>query len=259
MTKKAKPIVRWPGGKGALLKHLLPRIPADARCYVEVFGGGAAVLIGKDVVPGQVEVYNDKDAELVNVFRQAKHHPEELCRELEYMPNSRLEMMGHKTRPGQTEIQRAAIFIHDRMISFGGDGKSFGVGRTGKGGASNSRHAKMEMIRLFSQRFSKVIVECLDWRRCVELYDSPGSFLFCDPPYVGGRQKAYTNFMAGEMEELRDALRAAKGRWLLTVNDSAEMRRLFDGHRVTPVTRILNLGQCENQPRRSYGELIIER
>ena len=53
------------GGKYNLLKALLPLVPRH-HIYVEVFGGAANLLFNKP--PSPVEVYNDIDGELVNLF-----------------------------------------------------------------------------------------------------------------------------------------------------------------------------------------------
>ncbi len=262
MTKKpatahrTKPIVVWPGGKSSLLAHLLPLIPADAKCYCEVFGGGAALLLAKPRHPGQVEVYNDSFGELVNAFRMAKHHHPELIRELEFTPNSRAEMARQKSAPALTEIQRAAAFLHTRMISFGGDGGSFGVDKSSGSGACNSTVYLAEKIRAFAARFDRVAVECLDWQRCLDLYDTPATFFFIDPPYIGGAQKAYASWTLADFAGLRDRLSALKGRWLLTCNDSPELRELFAGCTVRPVSRSKGIAICDG-PRGTYQELII--
>jgi len=58
----------WFGGKGsskirnAILKTLPPH-----EYYVEPFGGGASILLAKQ--PAKVEVYNDVNRGLVNLFR----------------------------------------------------------------------------------------------------------------------------------------------------------------------------------------------
>ena len=57
------------GGKTFLLNNLLPRIPPH-KTYVEVFGGSGALLFAKP--PSDVEIYNDVDAGVANVFTVLK-------------------------------------------------------------------------------------------------------------------------------------------------------------------------------------------
>ena len=70
----ASPIIPWIGGKRRLADHLIPQFPAHT-CYVEVFAGGAALYFMR--TPAEVEVINDINGELVNLYRVVKSHLEE--------------------------------------------------------------------------------------------------------------------------------------------------------------------------------------
>jgi DNA adenine methylase len=49
-----------------MVSKLLPYIP-EHQIYCEVFGGGASLLFVKK--PAEIEIYNDLDSNLVNLFR----------------------------------------------------------------------------------------------------------------------------------------------------------------------------------------------
>ena len=66
---KAKPIIAWMGGKRRLAKHILPLFPKHS-CYIEPFAGGAALFFMKK--PSEVEVLNDVNGELINMYRVVK-------------------------------------------------------------------------------------------------------------------------------------------------------------------------------------------
>jgi DNA adenine methylase len=51
-------------------------------CYVELFFGAGWVYFGKE--PSKVEVINDIDKELINLFWMMKYHSPEIERMLEY-------------------------------------------------------------------------------------------------------------------------------------------------------------------------------
>jgi DNA adenine methylase len=134
---------------------------------------------------------------------------------------------------------------------------SFGVQKSSGGGACSSRESLEGRIRDFSARFDRVSVENLDWQRCLELYDSPKTFFFIDPPYVGGKQKAYKSWTLADFQILCDVLANLKGRWVLTCSDSADMRKVFAGCRITAVDRSLGIA-IQKEKRGRYLELIIQ-
>lgn len=78
-----------------MVKKLLPLVPKH-RIYVEVFGGGASLLLAKE--PSLVEVYNDLDAGLVNMFRVIRD-PDlfaEFHRRVQLIPYSRGEFYRYR-------------------------------------------------------------------------------------------------------------------------------------------------------------------
>ena len=77
------PIIPRIGGKRRLVDLLLSRVPPHS-CYVEVFAGGAAVFFARN--PADVEVLNDVNGDLVNLYRVVTHHLEEFVRESELLP-----------------------------------------------------------------------------------------------------------------------------------------------------------------------------
>lgn len=58
-------------------------------CYVEPYGGGAAVLLAKRRT--RLEVYNDLDRDMVTLFRVLRDRPDELISLLALTPFAREE------------------------------------------------------------------------------------------------------------------------------------------------------------------------
>lgn len=248
-----KPALSWPGGKTRLLSVILPLIEKHT-CYVEPFAGGLAVLLAKP--RSQLEVINDVNGDLVSFYRCVKYHCDPLLVELEFVLNSREEFVDFRTQAGLTDIQRAARWYYRNKLCFGGtDMKSFGVAALGGGGAYSSRQARMERIRALSFRLDKVCIEKLDWQRCLELYDRPTTFFFVDPPYTGGAVKLYEAWTVTDLRILRERLDRLRGRWLVTINDTAENRAVFDGCSVKSVARAKGINAKATD--RVYRELIV--
>jgi len=107
----ARPIIPWIGGKRRLADALLPRFPAHS-CYVEPFAGGAALFFLRP--PAEVEVFNDINGDLVNLYRVVQHHLEEFVRQFKWALSSRQVFKWLQDTPTQTltDIQRAARFFY---------------------------------------------------------------------------------------------------------------------------------------------------
>ncbi len=63
-----KSFIPWVGGKSLLTKKIVSLFSDDIDWYIEVFGGGGLVLFYKEN-HAKLEVYNDFNSNLVNLFR----------------------------------------------------------------------------------------------------------------------------------------------------------------------------------------------
>ena len=234
-----RPIFPRPGGKTWLRTELLARIPAH-EVWLEPFCGALGAFLARPE-PSQHEVINDADGALVNLFRQVQRHPEELCRVLDGMPHSRTGWrvaMSAADRPlALTEIEWAAETWRRLAWSFAGEGRSFGrTCRTPLGGQEGLA-GRLERIRALAARLGRATIECLDWKECVRAFDGPGVFIFCDPPYTACDDVGYGVWGEAEVVDLAETLKAARGDWLVTLNDAPEVRRAFTGCRIEEVSR----------------------
>jgi DNA adenine methylase len=240
-----------------MLPKLLPHIPEKAG-YIEVFGGGAALLLAKP--PSKLEVYNDVNGEVVNLYRIAKYHPDALTSEIETMPVSRdfLRQIGEVLGTNYlTDVQRAALFLHANKASFGCKGTSFPVLRSPHSAGVNSRDALMQSIRAFSRRMERVLIEALDYRRIFQNYDHPENFMFLDPPYYNAKRTNYNAWTEDEMREFADHVSRLQAQWILTDDDSPLNRSLWHRHHIEAVTTRNGCGNHAKIPVRHFGELII--
>jgi len=124
------PISRM-GGKSKLRSKIIELFP-EHKCYVEVFFGAGWVYFGKD--KSKCEVINDKDKELINLFKIIKHHNEEFERLLQYEISSRDIFFDYRNDSYDklTDIQRAVRFMYIISQSFASKGDTYGYA-TSKG------------------------------------------------------------------------------------------------------------------------------
>ncbi len=231
---------KWVGGKSRLRKFVIPMIPSHT-CYVEPFAGAAWVLFGKP--PSDVEILNDIDEELVNFFQVVKEKPDELISSFEWELVSRAEFdrLASSDPVQMSDVQRAHRFYYLIMAGWGGEARypRFQTSIT-DGGHGNRLIGALKTLRQrllpIHQRLSTVIIENLDWRKCIDRYDRPGTVMYIDPPYLGNGAN-YKHNMRGEDEhsELAERLKSTRCQWILSSYDIPEVRGLFEQHIISPV------------------------
>lgn len=247
-------LINWIGGKRLLRARISELIPKDIASYIEPFGGGGWVLFYKENWAG-LEVYNDLDERLVNLFRIVKHHPDELIKEFKWMLGSRKIFKETLESTPQTDIQKACRFMYLLTRSFGGAARHFGTGKRA-GGAIKSHHNILARIEAISLRLDKVIIENLDFERLLERYDYKDAFFYCDPPYTSGVGYETTSTADFEHERLKDLLKKISGRFLLSYDDSEKVRKLYKGFPMLEVERQKGINN-KNPNGNIYKELLI--
>ena len=122
----------WLGGKSRLADTIIQRFPAH-ETYVEVFAGAAWVLFRKP--ESDVEIINDINSDLTNLYRCVKFHLAELVAQFRWMLVSRDEFDRFLKTPADTltDIQRAARFFYLAKSSFGARivKPTYGISATG--------------------------------------------------------------------------------------------------------------------------------
>ncbi|MDY4311226.1 DNA adenine methylase [Pseudomonas asiatica] len=249
------PIIPWMGGKRRLADRLIPLFPAH-ECYVEVFAGGAALYFMRPQ-PAQVEVLNDLNGDLVNLYRVVQNHLEEFVRQFKWALSSRQIFEWQKmARPETlTDIQRAARFFYLQQHAFGGKvtGQTFGTATTGP--AINLLRIE-ENLSAAWQRLAGTYVENLSWLDCAQRYDRAHTFFYMDPPYW--QTAGYgVDFPFEQYERMAEFMRTCKGKVMVSINDHPEIRAAFDGFHFEQLDiRYTTTNQRHGQADVS-GELVI--
>jgi DNA adenine methylase len=177
--------ITWHGSKAKLASKILQNFPPH-QTYCEPFGGSAAVLLAKE--PSEVEIYNDADRSLVNLFRVVREA--ELCaklrRALENTLYSRAEFELAKQETAEP-VEAARRFVVRQRQSRGGLGVRwrYSIKDADAGIASVVRRWRNGIVGLpgVHKRFQNVQIEADDWRRVIPRYDSPRTLFYLDPPY----------------------------------------------------------------------------
>ena len=227
-----KPLAPYIGGKRNLAKHLVQRINAIPHVtYAEVFVGMGGVFFRRDQRP-KSEVINDWSEDVSTFFRVVQHHFVPFLEYMRHKVSSRAEFekLARQDPTTLTDLQRSARFLYLQKLAFGGKvaGRNFGVNPPAPARFDVTKLGPM--IDAVHERLAGVVIERLHWRDFLTRYDRPGTLFYLDPPYYGcegdyGRDL----FDRAQFAEMADALRALKGRFLLSLNDHPDVRSIFAG------------------------------
>ena len=255
-VRPASPVAPWMGGKSKLNKKIIEKINViPHKTYVEPFVGMGGVFLRRGFRP-RLEVANDLNGEIINLFRILQRHYPQLMEVMRFQITSRREFERlRKQNPIYlTDLERAARFLYLQRLAFGGQVKGvFGVAPTSGPRFSLSR---MEpILDAAHERLEGVVFESLDWAELIPRYDTPDTLFYLDPPYWGGENDyGKLMFERADFQRMADLLRELKGRFILSINDVPEIREVFEGFHMEPVKLKYSISSGVSTP---ASELII--
>lgn len=245
--------ISWLGGKSRLVNTILPLIP-EHHCYVEPFAGAAWLLFAKE--PSKVEVLNDINRDLVTMYRTIRHHPDEFMRLVRYLLTSREEFETfRKTDPTTlTDVQRAVRFYYLVKNSYGSK-LDFGSWSCGPRTKSSFNIFRIEQeISDAHVRLARTYIENRPYQKIVQTYDRPETFYYLDPPYWGCEDYYGEGiFKREDFEVIRDILKGLQGRFIMSLNDTKEVRAMFKDFDIRQVKTQYFVGNT----RKGVNEVLI--
>jgi len=207
---RARPFLKWAGGKTRLLPEILSLVSDTFERYIEPFLGGGALFF--ELNPNKA-ILSDANRELIICYQVVRDHPIELLQHLRSMPTTRESFYEiRKLDPEKlTRIQRAARLIYLNKTCYNG---VYRVNRRGEFNAPYGNYQKVrfdeENIRMASQVLRNADLISGDFEPILLKLAKPGDFVYLDPPYppLGG----YSDFKryVKDFFEVKDHVRLAK-------------------------------------------------
>ena len=247
--------INYFGGKSRLSKIITKHIPPDHLCYCEPFCGAAWILFAKEPVAS--EIINDMDGELITFWRVIQNHITAFLDYFKFAVISRaiFEIESQKDPTTLTDIQRAVRYYYLQRLAFGGKtaNRTYGTGTTKISGLKLS--SLEESLVEVHWRLKKVNIERLDALDCIRRYDRPHTFFFIDPPYMNNTKDYAVHF--DRFVELRDTLKAIKGRFILTLSDSPQAREMFADFYAKGVTLVYSCANARTTKRGKTAKEVL--
>lgn len=193
-----KPAFGYYGAKQRISSSIIKMLPPH-NAWVEVFCGSAAITLAK--IPVQIEVINDLDSNIVNLFRQLRENKIKLIDAIQLTPYSRKEFINSRIiKIDDSDLERARKFLINSMMTVnsvvGSNSSGFSYSMSYSRNnmeARVSRWANLpERIEKAVNRLRTIRIENKDAREIVKLFSNrPATLMYLDPPYFIKRKHGY--------------------------------------------------------------------
>jgi len=240
------------GGKNRLARKIISLIP-EHTAYIEPFCGGAQVFFHKEA--SRVEILNDLNEDVFNFLRVCKLHHAELVRQLEFCIASRrwFELFQDSDVRALSDIQRAVRFFYLQKNCYGGMVTKQSYAVSVADGSNYNPKRLPEQLEKAHERLLNVQLECLPYQETMTRFDRPSSFFYIDPPYFNLRHYRY-NLEQKDFVEMAKLLATLQGKFLLSLNDTPEVREIFSSFRIEGLTLAYS---SQAKAGKKYKEVLI--
>jgi DNA adenine methylase len=263
---RAKPFLKWPGGKRWLTRHLLGLLNGSSyRRYFEPFLGGGALFFA---LQPEKAALSDVNSDLINVYVQVRNRPHELIRRLKDLSVDKATYARFRSADPKLNLDRAVRFLYLNRTAFGG---MYRLNRQGSfnvpfGGGQRTPEPlwNENLLQEASKALKGAQLQTSDFQEL--LADAgEGDLVYCDPTYtVAHNNNGFVrynerNFSWDDQKRLADTCQrlAREGATVLVSNaDHDDIIRLYDPTRVYRLDRMSVLCPA-SEKRKPTTELLL--
>ncbi|MFZ7136870.1 MAG: DNA adenine methylase [archaeon] len=234
--KEVRSPLRYPGGKSRLREEIIPRIYPFFKEFREPFVGGGSIFLGtmQRIKPESFYKINDLNYDVYCFWKELKENGTLLIDEIFRIKNSyedgkELFDFLTTTRKKKSDFEKAVRFFILNRITFSGTTDSGGYSEEAFHKRFNT--SSIKRLRPIPKLLKNVSINHGGYEKFL-FEKGDDVFIFLDPPYFssnksklyGKRGKLHVNF---DHEEFVDNVRKCKHKWLITYDNSKEVRELF--------------------------------
>lgn len=213
------------GSKTAIKKIVTEEIPNDYDLFVEAFAGAAVIFYNQDL-ENKKSILNDLDKDLMEGYKAIKKGITLDEKTFTFSNNPKVqEDFYKKTHTNHNDKFIAAVIRTCATFSAKGFGKVYRA-------ITQSRfRKKIKNAKKQKDFFKNTRLFNTDYKNIIKKFDSNKTFFYLDPPYEKS-DELYKNHSI-DLNEMSNLLKKIKGRFLLSINDSPNVRNIFKDFKIT--------------------------
>jgi len=226
-------------GRKKPIKYVIKNTaPKQFNKYVELFVGSGDIYFAMDLNPEIPAVINDLDKEIVSAFKILKSNPsiDNIDR---FKDKSLEEIRSFMKQSHSSPIDKLAKIIYDLCATFGGKAQGSKIYE------NPNIEPKLRKIPLYAEYMKNTKVLNQDYKSVIKSNDGKDTFFYIDPPYENSKGLYSKSDM--DYEELAEVLSNIKGKFVLSLNDSPNIRNIFKQFKIRGIT-------LESRGHKSIGE-----
>lgn len=256
MISKAKPILKWAGGKRQMLSSLTCYLPKRPYRYVEPMIGGGALFFA---LSPQKALIADSNPELINLYKMIRDQAEVVAQKYAEWPFSEAQfyMLRARKFDDLEPVIAAARTIYLNRSCFNG---LYRVNKSGEFNVPWGHYKKPYEIDLANltatqKALQNSDIQLGDFRTILRREAKKGDFIFLDPPYVPISEyadfKRYTREQFcdndhREMAELASDLSRKGCDVLITNSNHPLVHDLYHGYHIEIIQTKRNVNSKSN-------------
>jgi DNA adenine methylase len=275
ITRKARPFVKWAGGKTRVVSQLLDYFPSEFKSYYEPFLGGGSLYFSISPQKGRL---NDMNSTLIYTYLKIRDNCSSLIKDLEklqaeYYSQSDIEakkLFYYERRSEfnatrDNTIRKASLFIFLNKTGFNGMYRENASGQYNIpfGKHENPLICDKDNLIKVSDVLKQIDITCGSYEKAVD--DAKrGDLVYLDPPYAPlTPTSSFTEYQAGgfgdaDQEKVRDLCLELdkKGCFVMVSNSTAPIiKHLYKEHPGKFVLNKISVGRAINSAGAKRGKI----
>jgi DNA adenine methylase len=241
------------GKKNPIKDNIIQKIPDNFDLYVEPFVGSAIIYLNMNL-ENKKSVINDLDKDLIEGHKAIKKGITLNENNFTFSSDAKVQEDYYKKKHTNHNNKFIAEIIRT-CGTFGGRG----VGKIEPSKIISKTNFKNKIKNAKKQKeyYKNTQIFNTDYKNIIKKFDNSKTFFYLDPPYETSYKFDLYKDSVIDLEAMANLLKNIKGRFLLSINDSPNVRKIFKNFDIT-MLKVRGAAGYDKYIGQSRNELLIK-